>query len=109
MYGMQGVLPTMVASGMSVDVILDEKINFTSSVLINSKTLAEIPIYTRTIQVGANYPLCEIAISIPFTANDQAGKRSRIVLFLDTEPIYDGTVYGPSSYNLVPVNIAAKK
>ena len=93
----------------SIDVIKDEKISYSSSVTFNSKTLEEIPFYTREFTTLKNYKLCNIDLYIPMTGNDTANHRARILLYLDDEMIFDATCYDPINWNLKCLVISAKK
>ena len=93
----------------SIDVIKDEKISYSSSVTFNSKTLEEIPFYTREFTTLKNYKLCNIDLYIPMTGNDTANHRARILLSLDDEMIFDATCYDPINWNLKCLVISAKK
>ena len=93
----------------SIDVIKDEKISYSSSVTFNSKTLEEIPFYTREFTTLKNYKLCSINLCIPMTGNDTANHRARILLYLDDEMIFDATCFDPINWNLKCLVISAKK
>ena len=93
----------------SIDVIKDEKISYSSSVTFNSKTLEEIPFYTREFTTLKNYKLCNIDLCIPMTGSDTANHRARILLYLDDEMIFDATCYDPINWNLKCLVISAKK
>ena len=93
----------------SIDVIKDEKISYSSSVTFNSKTLEEIPFYTREFTTLKNYKLCNIDLYIPMTGNDTANHRARILLYLDDEMIFDATCFDPINWNLKCLVISAKK
>ena len=93
----------------SIDVIKDEKISYSSSVTFNSKTLEEIPFYTREFTTLKNYKLCNIDLYIPMSGNDTANHRARILLYLDDEMIFDATCYDPINWNLKCLVISAKK
>ena len=98
-------LPT----GLGIDVLLDVKIGYRGSVLVNSATLTEVVIYTRTFTTVKNYPMTDIKIAIPFTGNKLIYRRSRIIVYLDREPIYDATMYSSKAWDLKPLNIVASK
>ena len=93
----------------SIDIIKDEKISYSSSVTFNSKTLEEIPFYTREFTTLKNYKLCNIDLYIPMTGNDTANHRARILLYLDDEMIFDATCLDPINWNLKCLVISAKK
>ena len=93
----------------SIDAIKDEKISYSSSVTFNSKTLEEIPFYTREFTTLKNYKLCNIDLYIPMTGNDTDNRRARILLYLDDEMIFDATCMDPIKWNLKCLVISAKK
>ena len=105
---------TPIATGTGVDVLLDEKIQFTDSITTSARSWTELPCYTRTFITSRNYPLCCIMISIPFVANDTDTARNRLLLLLDDEPIYETTtgqwvkwIFFPLDINAHKVNLAA--
>ena len=100
--------PSLVAAGKCVDVLLTANITYTASVPVTTATLTEVPIYTKTVIAGKNYPLFEIQYVIPMTGNTIGNTRSRIIVYLDSVAIYDSTMYGPDTYNLVPLDIVAR-
>jgi hypothetical protein len=93
----------------SICVLHKEDFKYTSSVTCNSATLAAIPFYGRAFNAPANFSLCTISLCIPFTGNDTATSRSRVLVYLDSELIYDATMYGQVAWQLVPINIHAYK
>ena len=102
-------LPSLVATGIGTDVFLDEKITYTASISTASTTLTEVTQYTRTITTVINYPNADFRISIPFTGNQISGRRSRVIVYCDTEAIYDATMYSSGTWDLHPLSIVASK
>ena len=92
-----------------LDILKEEKFTYSSHVTLNSKTLVEIPFYTREFTTLKNYKLCSIDLNIPMTGNDTAGHRIRILIYLDEEQIYDSSYYDPSNFVLKFLVISAKK
>ena len=92
-----------------LDILKEEKFTYSSNVTFNSQTLVEIPFYTREFTTMKNYKLCTVDLSIPMTGNESAGKRARILLYLDDEMIFDATCYDTTNWNLKCLLISAKK
>ena len=92
-----------------LDILKEEKITYSSHVTCSSKTLVEIPFYTREFTTTKNYKLCTVDLSIPMTGNENGGKRTRLLLYLDDEMIFDASCYDPSDWCLKCLVISAKK
>ena len=90
-----------------------EKINFDKSVLINSKVLTTVPWCQKNFYTDKEMALCTININIPYMGNVSPSKDSwmstKIVLFIDDEPIYTGQFNSHSVYPLRPWFISADK
>ena len=96
-------------SPRGIDVVHDEKILYSKSITYGETSLKEIPFYTREFQTIISYSYCRILLSIPFTSNDSPCTRSRLVLYLDEEPIYDTTIHDTTGWSLIPISIVASK
>ena len=92
-----------------LDILKEEKITYSASVTFNCKALEEIQFYTREFTTTKNYKLCTVDLNIPMTGNELAGKRARILLYLDEEMIFDATCHDPCNWNLKSLMISAKK
>jgi hypothetical protein len=92
-----------------VTVNLDEQIHYSSSITYGGKTLEPIPYYSRFFTAPTNYELCQISLSIPFSGNDSDRSRTRLVYYLDDEPLYDTTMHGWARWTLIPITILATK
>ena len=105
------IVPTQISYQIypCLDILKDEKITYSSNVIFNSKVLSEIPFYTREFTTTKNYKLCTVDLNIPMTGNELAGKRARILLYLDEEMIFDATCHEPYNWNLKSLMISAKK
>ena len=91
-----------------LDILKEEKISYSSSVTFNFKTLEEIQFYTREFTTTKNYKLCTVDLNIPMTGKDTAG-RTRLLLYLDDEMIFDASSHDPTKWCLKPLIISAKK
>jgi len=81
------------------DTIREDQLHFTSGGFV------DISHYTRKILVPTFMQYCSVKLHIPFSGNDTADSRSRIILYFDNEPIADESVYGPTHWVLVPMHI----
>ena len=50
-----------------LDILKEEKFTYSSHVTFTSKTLTEIPFYTREFTTTINYKLCTVNMNIPMT------------------------------------------
>ena len=91
------------------DIIKDEKIGYNQSVIVNSLQLSEIHYYSREFDTNKNYKLCTIQLNIPYTGIRGFETIARILLYLDEEMIYDGTIYSKNAYILRPLNLSGHK
>ena len=91
-----------------LDIIKEEKISYSSSVTFNYKTLEEIQFYTREFTTIKDYKLCTVDLNIPMTGKDTVG-RTRLLLYLDDEMIFDASSHDPCNWCLNPLIISAKK
>ena len=90
----------------SFDVIKNEKINYSYPIIISSTTLTEVYHYSREFETYIDYKLLSVKLNIPYTGHDTKERRARIVLYLDDEEIYDGSIYnGPQRWELRPINL----
>ena len=92
-----------------LDILKEEKITYSASVTFNCKALEEIQFYTREFTTTKNYKLCTVNLNIPMTGNDTAGSRTRILLYLDDEMIFDASCYDPNNCCLKSLIISANK
>ena len=88
-----------------IDIIKNEKLGYNSSIIVSSKELNEVFYYSRDFKTLKDYKLLSIKLNIPFTGNNTAGSRSRILLYLDNEPICDGSIYNQSPWEIKPLNL----
>ena len=91
------------------DIIKDEKIGYNQSVIVNSLQLSEIHYYSREFDTNKNYKLCTVQLNIPYTGIRGFETIARILLYLDEEMIYDGTIYSKNAYILRPLNLSGHK
>ena len=96
-------------SDSGLEILKEEKFTYSSHVTFNSKSLQEIPFYTREFTTTKIYKLCQIDINIPMTGNDSSGSRNRLLLYLDDEVIFDASFHDPTNWVLKPLAISAKK
>ena len=87
-----------------------EKIVFDHSVEIKSKQLENIPWCQKDFYTDKELSLCTVNINIPYVGHILDNwKSSKIVLFLDEEPIYTGQINSHCKYPLHPLFISADK
>ena len=101
--------PTPMSTSMKL--LHFERITFDNSVEITSKELQIVPWCQKTFYADKDLSLCTISINIPYVGNlyTDAHMQSKIVLFLDDEPIYTGQ-FNSHTVNLFrPVFITADK
>ena len=93
----------------TMDIIKNEKIGYNNSIMISSKELTEVFHYSREFITQIDYKFITVKLNIPFTGNDSAGKRSRILLYLDDELLCDGTKYNQVQWELHPIHLEGIK
>ena len=92
-----------------------EKIDFDKPVEIASKELELVPWCQKTFYTDKLISLCTVNINIPYVGNlsknssDNSWSSTKIVLFLDDEPIYTGQFNSHSVNPLRPLFISADK
>ena len=93
----------------SIDVIKSEKIGYNQSVIMNSRELNEVYYYSREFDTNMNYKLCTVQLNIPYSGIRKKNSIARIILYLDDEAIYDGSIYNVEDYILRPMNFCGNK
>ena len=93
----------------SIDVIKSEKIRYNQSVIVNSYQLSEVFYYSREFDTSMNYKLCTVQLNIPYTGIRKKDSIARIILYLDDEAIYDGSIYNVEDYILRPINLCGSQ
>ena len=91
------------------DIIKDEKIRYNQTITVNSALLSEIYHYSREFDTNKNYKLCTVQLNIPYSGIRGFETIARILLYLDNEMIYDGTIYTKNAYILRPINLSGHK
>ena len=91
------------------DVIKYEKIGYNQSIIVNSRQLTEIFHYSREFDTNMNYKLCTVQLNIPYSGIRKQSSIARIILYLDEEAIYDGSIYHVEDYILRPINLSGSK
>ena len=91
------------------DIIKDEKIGYNQTITVNSSLLSEIYHYSREFDTNKNYKLCTVQLNIPYSGIRGFETIARILLYLDNEMIYDGTIYTKNAYILRPINLSGHK
>ena len=91
------------------DIIKDEKIGYNQTITVNSALLSEIYHYSREFDTNKNYKLCTVQLNIPYSGIRGFETIARILLYLDNEMIYDGTIYTKNAYILRPINLSGHK
>ena len=91
------------------DIIKSEKIGYNQSVVVNSNNLTEDFYYSREFDTKINYKLCTVQLNIPYSGIRQKNSIARIILYLDEEEIYDGSIYNVEDYILRPINLCGNK
>ena len=88
-----------------------EKIDFDHSIEIKSNQLQIVPWCQKKFQTDKDISLCTISINIPYVGNLYSNEwmSSKIVLFLDDEPIYTGQFNSHTTNNFRPLFITADK
>ena len=93
----------------NIDIIKSEKIGYNQSVIVNSKQLDEVFYYSREFVTMKNYKLCTVQLNIPYSGIRKKNSVARIILYLDDEAIYDGSIYNAEDYILRPINLCGHK
>jgi len=84
----------------------NEKIPYTTSVVVNSAAFVEVNHYRRQFNLDRAQNV-HINLHIPFVGNDTAGRRSRIQLRVDGETVCDSSKYNTKSWELHEVTFTA--
>ena len=92
--------PAPIDNTSNIRILLHDKISYNCDITIVGNELKEIPHYTRTFYADRDFTLCTINLSIPYTGNCKAYGRSKIVLFLDQEPICTEMMVSHSDWDL---------
>ena len=92
-----------------MNVIKDEKIGYNQSVVVNSRELTEVFYYSREFDTPINYKLCTVQLNIPYSGIRGYSTVARILLYLDEDLIYDGSIYSKEAYILRPLNLSGYK
>ena len=82
-----------------------QKLEFIAPVLIDQKTLTEVPYYTREFKTEQIYNIVQVNINIPYTSMDTDCSHGKILTFLDNEMICDSTIYNNKQWELKPLTI----
>ena len=88
----------------SFDIIKNEKIGYNNGIGVSSTQLIEVFHYSREFVTHVDYKLLTVKLNIPYTGHDTAGKRSRIILYLDDEAICDGSMFN-TNWELRPLQL----
>ena len=89
----------------TIEIIKTKKIGYNNHITISSNQLNEVFHYSRDFITLKDYKLLSIKLNIPFTGNNTSDSRSRILLYLDNEPICDGSIYNTNSWELKPLHL----
>ena len=89
----------------SVHIIQNQRINYNNSITINTPQLTEVYHDTREFKTCHEFKMLTVVLNIPFTGNDTADARSRILLYLDDELLCDGSVYNTNPWELKPLHL----
>ena len=96
-------------SNSNLNIIKDEKIGYNQSIIINSKELNEVFHYSREFDTNIDYKLLTVQLNIPYTATMENYSMARILLYLDEDMIYDGTICSHAGLVLRPLNLFGHK
>ena len=99
----------MAQPNSNFDILKDEKIGYNQSIIINSIFPIEIFHYSREFDTKKNYKLCTVQLNIPYTTTKGISTIARILLYLDDDMIYDGTIYSQQAYIIRPMNFYGHK
>ena len=89
----------------SVHIIKNERIHYNNSITINSLNLTEVYHYSREFKTFNEFKMLTVILDIPFTGNNVAISRSRILLYLDDELLCDGTIFNQNQWELKPLHL----
>ena len=78
---------------------------YISPILVDQKTLTEVPYYTHEFITEQIYQIVQVNINIPFTSIDTDSSRGKILTYLDNELIYDSTIHSSKAWELKPLTI----
>ena len=73
-------------------VLFYQKMEYISSVLIDQKSLTEVPNYSKEFETDKIYNIIQVNINIPFSFVDKEWGRGKILTYLDDEIINDSTI-----------------
>ena len=73
-------------------VLFYQKLEYISSLLIDQKSLTEIPYYTKEFETDNIYNIVQVNINIPYSFVDIEWGRGKILTYLDDEMINDSTI-----------------
>ena len=94
----------------SMKLIHFEKVDFDNSVEIKSQDLQEVPWCQKNFYTDKELSLCTININIPYVGPlFTEWSSSKIVLFLDGEPIYTGQINSHVTNPFIPLFISGDK
>ena len=93
----------------SFDIIMDQKIEFNSTISIISRELTEVYHYSREFDTNIDYKLCTVQMNIPFTSMMNSCSCARILLYLDEDMICDGSFAIDSGWFFHPLNLFGHK
>ena len=101
-------------TSVSMKLLHFEKVDFDNSVEIQSKNLQTVPWCQKNFYADKDLALCTVNINIPYVGNiynniNNSWMSSKIVLFLDDEPIYTGEFNSHTTNLLRPLSITADK
>jgi hypothetical protein len=80
-------------------------LTFNDSVTVSSLTWTEITPYTKEFYIPFHRSSVQVTLSVPLSGNQFPVKRSRIQLLFDGVPISDASVFGTSTWQLVPITM----
>lgn len=78
---------------------------FYNSITITSPKLTEVYHYSREFKTLHEFKMLTVILNIPFTGNNTASSRSRILLYFDDELLCDGTIFNSNSWELKPLHL----
>ena len=91
------------------DILIDEQIGYNQSIIISSLFPTEIFHYSRQFVTNKNYKLCTVKLNIPYTTTKGFRTIARVLLYLDNDMIYDGTIFSEQSNIIRPMNFNGHK
>ena len=97
--------------GTTMKLIHFERIYFDKAVEIKSNQLQDVSWCQKNFYTDKELSLCTVAINIPYVGNlnNESWTQSKIVLFLDDEPIYTGMINSHTTNRLSPLFITGDK